>query len=44
MFGDHKIQPQIKPVKDDYLEILGQEQSDRLRQHYAWYFNGFNYI
>ena len=44
MFGDHKIQPKIKPVKDDYIEILGQEQSDRLRQHYDWYFKAFNYI
>ena len=44
MFGDHKIQPQIKPVKDDYIEILGQEQSDRLKQHYDWYFKAFNYI
>jgi len=44
MFGDHTIQPQIKPVKDDYIEILGQEQSDRLKQHYDWYFKAFNYI
>ena len=44
MFGDHKIQPQIKPVKDDYVEILGQEQSNRLKQHYDWYFKAFNYI
>jgi len=44
MFGEHKIQPQIRPVKDDYIEILGQEQSDRLKQHYDWYFKAFNYI
>lgn len=44
IFGDHKIQPQIKPIKDNFVEILGKEQCDRLRQHYDWYFKKFNYI
>jgi sulfotransferase len=44
IFGDHKIQPQVKPVKNNFIEILGKEQCDRLRQHYDWYFRAFNYI
>jgi sulfotransferase len=44
IFGDHEIQPQVKPVKDNFIEILGKEQCDRLRQHYDWYFTAFNYI
>jgi sulfotransferase len=44
IFGDHKIQPQVKPVKNDFLEILGKEQSNRLKTHYAWYFERFNYF
>lgn len=44
IFGDHQIKPQVKPIKDDYMEILGQENCDRLRQHYDWYFTAFNYL
>jgi sulfotransferase len=44
IFGDHKIQPQVKPVKNNFIEILGKDQCDRLRQHYDWYFKAFNYI
>jgi sulfotransferase len=44
IFGDHKIQPQVKPVKNDFLEVLGKEQSNRLKTHYAWYFERFNYF
>ena len=44
IFGDHTIQPQVKPVKNDYIQVLGKENSDRLREHYDWYFTAFNYI
>jgi len=44
IFGDHQIKPQVKPIKDDYIEILSQENCDRLRQHYDWYFTTFNYL
>lgn len=43
IFGDHKIQPQIKPVKNDYLEVLGREQCTRLKTHYSWFFEKFKY-
>ena len=44
IFGDHKIKPKVEPIKNDYVEILGQENCDRLKQHYDWYFRIFNYI
>jgi len=44
IFGDHKIKPKVEPVKDNYIEVLGKEQCDRLRKHYSWYFEKFNYI
>jgi sulfotransferase len=43
IFGDHKIKPKVKPVNDDFIEVLGQDQCDRLRLHYDWFFNEFNY-
>ncbi len=44
IFGDHQIKSQVKPVKDDYVDILSQENCDRLRQHYDWFFRTFNYL
>jgi sulfotransferase len=44
IFGDHKIQNKIKPIKPDFVSVLGQDQSIRLREHYDWYFRKFNYI
>jgi len=44
IFGDHKISPKIRPVKDDYVDVLGKTESDRLRNHYDWFYKKFNYI
>lgn len=44
IFGDHKIKPNIEPLKNDYIEILGKDQSDRIRQHYDWFYKKFNYV
>lgn len=44
IFGDHKIRPNVETLKDDYTEILGKEQSDRIRNHYDWFFKRFNYL
>jgi sulfotransferase len=43
IFGDHTIQKQVKPIKKDYVEILGQNNCDHLRQHYDWFYKIFNY-
>lgn len=44
IFGDHKIQSKVRPVPEDYITILGKEQSDRLYSHYNWFFKRFNYL
>ena len=44
IFGDHKIERQIRPVKENYNEILGKENADRLRTHYDWFYKRFNYV
>jgi sulfotransferase len=43
IFGDHQIQSQIKPIPQDYLDILGFKNCDAIKQNYAWFFNNFNY-
>jgi len=44
IFGDHKIERQIRPVKENYNEILGKDNADRLRMHYDWFYKRFNYV
>jgi len=43
IFGDHKIQPKIQPVAQDYASILGFNNCDAIKQNYAWFFERFNY-
>jgi sulfotransferase len=43
IFGDHQIQSQIKPITQDYLDILGFKNCDSIKQNYAWFFDKFNY-
>jgi len=43
IFGDHKIKNKISPVPDDYNVILGKGESDRIREHYDWFYQYFNY-
>jgi hypothetical protein len=44
MFGNHNIQPTLKPLVDDFVEVLGEEECERLKNHYYWYFKKFNYV
>ena len=44
IFGDHKISPKVRPIPEDYIDILGKVESDRLRNHYDWFYKRFNYI
>jgi sulfotransferase len=44
IFGDHKIKKQITPIEPDYYEILGGKECDRIKNHYSWYFEAFNYF
>ena len=43
IFGDHKIKPEIKPVKDDFIEILGENNCNAIVQNFTWFFEKFNY-
>jgi sulfotransferase len=43
IFGDHQIQPQIKPISNDWLDILGEANCQKIVSHYTWFFNYFNY-
>ena len=43
IFGDHEIQPKIKPVNNDYLEVMGKKNCDIIYQNYQWFFEKFNY-
>jgi hypothetical protein len=44
IFGDHKIQKEIKPLKDDYIEILGRQNCQVIVDNYLWFFEKFNYL
>ena len=44
IFGDHRINPKIKPIPSDFLSILGKDECNRIKNHYDWYFKRFNYF
>ena len=43
IFGDHQIKPKIEPLVEDYVNILGYHNCDKIKQSYAWFYNRFNY-
>lgn len=43
IFGDHQIQKVIKPIKNDYLDILGPNNCANITQSYNWFFEKFKY-
>lgn len=43
IFGDHQIKSKVEPLMDDYVSILGYHNCDKIKQHYAWFYNIFNY-
>jgi sulfotransferase len=43
IFGDHQIKPKIEPLVEDYINILGFHNCDKIRQHYQWFYERFNY-
>jgi sulfotransferase len=43
IFGDHIIRPEIQPLKEDYLEVLGPNACRIIEENYAWFFNDFGY-
>ncbi len=41
--GLHEIRPQVKPLQNDYLSILGSDVIQMVQANYAWYFTLFGY-
>jgi len=44
IYGDHKIKKEIKPLKDDYVDVLGLLTSNRIKENYKWFYDKFNYV
>jgi sulfotransferase len=42
-FGDHTIRRKVKPLKKDYIDILGEDGSRFISENLAWYMQEFNY-
>ena len=40
----HTIRKVVKPLKDDYVEILGKDVCDYIDREYYWYQNFFGYV
>jgi sulfotransferase len=43
IYGDHTIKKEIKPLKDDYKEVLGPGICNGIKEKYKWYYEFFNY-
>ena len=43
IYGDHKIKKEIKPLKRDYEEVLGNNLCNFILEKYRWYYEYFNY-
>jgi sulfotransferase len=42
-YGDHKIKPNITPIKSQATEILGKKICNQILSEHIWYFKFFNY-
>jgi sulfotransferase len=42
-YGDHTIKPEIKPLKKDFVEILGKGTCDSIKNSYRWFYDEFKY-
>ena len=44
VFGDHKIQKEVKPIKRDYNQILGTQTANWVKNNYKWFYDEFKYF
>lgn len=44
MYGDHTIRKELKPMKADYVEVLGQSACNWIKSNYKWFFDEFKYF
>ena len=42
-FGDHTIQKVIKPIPNDYIDILGKQNCDNIYNKFSWFYKAFSY-
>ncbi len=42
-FGDHTIQKVIKPVPNDYIDVLGKQNCDNIYNRFSWFYKAFSY-
>jgi len=43
IYGDHNIRTEITNIESDHKEILGENASNWIKNHYKWFFDRFNY-
>ena len=43
VYGDHKIKKTVKPLTDDYNQILGENISQNIKNSYQWFYEYFKY-
>jgi len=43
VYGDHTIKPHIQPLKNDFVEILGSNVSNQIKNAYTWFYDAFKY-
>ena len=43
IFGDHIIKNELKPVKNDFYDVLGVNACRLIEDSYRWFFNDFDY-
>ena len=44
IYGDHKLRKEFKRQPNDYNEILGFENCERIKRHYQWFYDYFGYV
>lgn len=42
-FGDHDIRNILKPLPDDYIDVLGKHNCDYIKEKYNWFYKAFSY-
>ena len=43
IYGDHNIQTKVRPQPTKHNEVLGVVASEWIKNHYAWFYNKFEY-
>jgi len=44
IFGDHKLRPKFEMKPNDFEEVLGFENCQKIKNTYKWFFDKFGYV